>query len=47
MAFEEMIKDGVDLYTVDTSEYLCMEIDTADDLQKAGEVINQYTNLQS
>jgi choline kinase len=39
VAFEEMIKEGEDIYVVDTTDYICMEIDTAADLKIAAEVL--------
>jgi choline kinase len=38
-AFEEMINEGENIYIVDTTDYICMEIDTAADLQTAAEVL--------
>jgi choline kinase len=34
-AFEELIKNGTEIHTVDVSKYNCIEIDTADDLHQA------------
>ncbi len=42
VAFEEMTKEGEDIFIVDTTEYICMEIDTATDLQTAAEVIKKH-----
>jgi len=42
VAFEEMIKEGEDIFIVDTTEYICMEIDTAADLQTAAEVLKKH-----
>ena len=39
VAFEEMIKEGENIFIVDTTEYICMEIDTAHDLETAGNVL--------
>ncbi len=41
-AFEEMIKEGEDIFIVDTTDYICMEIDTATDLQTAAEVLKKH-----
>jgi choline kinase len=38
-AFQELIDHGYDLFAVDTTRYLCMEIDTPDDLRIAGELL--------
>jgi choline kinase len=38
-AFEKMIQQGEEIYVVDVTEYACMEIDTAEDLQNAGELM--------
>jgi hypothetical protein len=43
VAFEEMIKEGSAIYIVDTTDYICMEIDTADDLESAAEVLYKNT----
>jgi choline kinase len=43
VAFEEMIKEGSSIYIVDTTEYICMEIDTAADLESATAVINKHS----
>jgi len=40
VAFEQLIKEGEDIFTVDITDYICMEIDTADDLKAAAEVFN-------
>jgi len=42
VAFEEMTKEGEDIFIVDTTEYICMEIDTAADLQTAAEVLKKH-----
>ena len=42
VAFEEMIKEGENIFIVDTTEYICMEIDTATDLQTAAEVLKKH-----
>ena len=42
VAFEEMIKEGEDIFIVDTTEYICMEIDTAADLHTAAEVLKKH-----
>ena len=34
-AFQELADKGANIYTVDTTDYFCMEIDTADDLESA------------
>jgi len=41
-AFEEMIEDGAAIYIVDITDYICMEIDTAADLESAAEIINKH-----
>jgi len=38
-AFEEFIQQGEDIFIVDTTDFICMEIDTAEDLNKAAEII--------
>ena len=37
-AFQELINSNHEIYTVDITEYFCMEIDTAEDLKLAGEL---------
>jgi len=39
VAFEEMIKEGGNIFIVDTTKYICMEIDTATDLQTAATIL--------
>ena len=34
-AFQELADNGTNIYTVDTTDYICMEIDTAADLEAA------------
>jgi len=34
-AFQELADNGANIYTVDTTDYICMEIDTAADLETA------------
>ena len=34
-AFQELADKGANIYTVDTTDYICLEIDTADDLELA------------
>ena len=34
-AFQELADKGANIYTVDTTDYICMEIDTASDLESA------------
>jgi choline kinase len=42
-AFEELVQKGSDIFVVDTTEYACMEIDTAADLEAAGTLLlKQY-----
>ena len=41
-AFQELINSNHDIYTVDITEYFCMEIDTAEDLKIASESIMKY-----
>lgn len=43
-AFEQMIKEGDDIYAVDTTDLMCMEIDTADDLNIADKLIKSIKN---
>jgi choline kinase len=43
-AFQELADKNYDLFVVDTSEYLCMEIDTKEDLMTADELILNYNN---
>jgi choline kinase len=43
VAFEEMINEGSDMYIVDTTDYICMEIDTAADLQSAADRLIKYS----
>jgi len=38
-AFQELIDRGFGLHVVDITRYFCTEIDTPDDLRKAGEII--------
>ncbi len=47
VAFEEMIKQGEDIFVVDTTEYICMEIDTATDLNVAAEVLERKAKMQN
>ncbi|MFZ4399044.1 MAG: sugar phosphate nucleotidyltransferase [Bacteroidales bacterium] len=42
VAFEEMIKTGEDIFIVDTTEYICMEIDTEADLNTAATIMKNY-----
>lgn len=44
VAFEQMIKEGDDIYAVDTTDLMCMEIDTADDLSTADKLIKSIKN---
>ncbi len=46
VAFEEMIKNGEDIFIVDTKAYICMEIDTAADLMIAADIltVQKFTN---
>ena len=42
-AFQELADKGANIYTVDTTDYICMEIDTADDLEAARLILlNQH-----
>jgi len=43
-AFEELIQTGESIFAVDITEYACMEIDTASDLQSAGEMISKIAS---
>ena len=38
-AFQELINNKENIYIVDTTSYICMEIDTAHDLETAGNVL--------
>jgi choline kinase len=40
-AFQELINNNHEIYIVDITEYLCIEIDTAEDLKIAGELYNK------
>jgi choline kinase len=45
-AFQELINDEEDIFPVDITEHVCMEIDTAADLTAAGKLLwNQYESL--
>ena len=42
-AFQELADKGANIYTVDTTDYICMEVDTADDLEAARLILlNQH-----
>ena len=42
-AFEELVEKGSDIFIVDTTNFICMEIDTATDLEAAGKLLlKQY-----
>jgi choline kinase len=42
-AFEELVQKGSDIFIVDTTDFICMEIDTAADLEAAGKLLlKQY-----
>ncbi|MEO6837618.1 MAG: phosphocholine cytidylyltransferase family protein [Ginsengibacter sp.] len=42
-AFQELADKGANIYTVDTTDYICMEIDTAGDLEAARLILlNQH-----
>lgn len=42
-AFQELADQGANIYTVDTTDYICMEIDTAGDLEAARLILlNQH-----
>ncbi len=38
-AFEELVQGDTDMYVVDTTDLICMEIDTAEDFKAAGELL--------
>jgi choline kinase len=38
-AFQDLIDNGADIFIVDTTNYICMEIDTAADLEAAGKML--------
>ncbi len=40
-AFQELINNKHEIYIVDVTEYFCMEIDTAEDLEAAVEIYNR------
>lgn len=40
-AFQELINSNHEIYIVDVTEYFCMEIDTAEDLEAAVEIYNR------
>jgi len=44
VAFEQLIKEGGEIFAVDTSDLLCMEIDTAEDLKTAEELVKSNIN---
>lgn len=44
--YEAAFQELSDLYAVDTTDYFCMEIDTADDLKAAEEMIRNQYNLK-
>jgi choline kinase len=39
-AFQELVDTAADMYVVDTTDLMCMEIDTADDFKAAADLIN-------
>jgi choline kinase len=39
-AFQELVTGDTDIFIVDTTDYICMEIDTADDLKSAGQIVS-------
>ncbi len=39
-AFQDLMNDGEDIFVVDVTDCTCMEIDTADDLQTANQLLN-------
>ena len=42
-AFEELVQKGSNIFIVDTTDFICMEIDTAADLEAAGKLLlKQY-----
>lgn len=44
-AFQELADKGTNIYTVDTADYICMEIDTAADLETARQILlSQHQN---
>jgi choline kinase len=45
-AFQEFANNNNDIYIVDTTEYLCIEIDTPEDLQSAEMLIQNHMNLK-
>jgi choline kinase len=40
-AFQELINNNHDIFIVDITEYFCIEIDTAEDLKRAGEIFSK------
>ncbi len=45
-AFQDAIDDGQKLYAVDVGDYRCIEIDTAEDIEKAEKIIAKYIDKQ-
>ena len=41
-AFQELTDNDTDIFTVDTTGHICMEIDTADDLEAAGKILLKH-----
>jgi len=44
VAFQELINENHDIFIVDVTEFFCMEIDTAEDLMVAGEIVSEGKN---
>lgn len=42
-AFQVLVDNGADFFIVDTTENICMEIDTASDLEAAGKMLLKYS----
>ena len=42
-AFQELISNGESIFAVDVSEFMCMEIDTASDLEVARKMVLKLT----
>jgi choline kinase len=45
-AFEELINNNIDIFTVDITQYYCTEIDTAYDLENANQIIKKNVFLK-
>jgi len=43
VAFQELVDKGTDLFIVDTTDRICMEIDTMEDLELAGRYFKHHS----